>query len=171
MAPENLDHLVVGLDPVNLEKPYTKELDGVSTVHKSMPPNLEGKARLAHTYPALTATVINTAVPAFSYLNWFSCKTADFLSQNREMQRSIRTTRWVFPEGVAFSGRTLTKMPSSTPDKHGSLISRWLALYPPPRHTSALVGLGCRRRPGEPNPDLVHQCAFPEHNDCPASLL
>jgi hypothetical protein len=97
VAEENLDYLVVALDPVNFEKPYTKKLDGVSTVHKSTPPNLEGEARLAHGYPAMTATVVNTAVPAISYANWFSYQTTDFISQNREIQRSIRTTRWVFP--------------------------------------------------------------------------
>jgi len=94
---ERPNYLVVALDPVNFEKPYTKKLEGVSTVHKSTPPNLEGKARLAYGYPAMTATVVNTVVPAISYLNWFSYRTADFLSQNREIQRSIRTTRWVFP--------------------------------------------------------------------------
>ena len=94
---EHPNYLVVALDPVNFEKPYTKKLEGVSTVHKSTPPNLEGEARLAHGYPAMTATVVNTAVPAISYANWFSYKTADFISQNREIQRSIRTTRWVFP--------------------------------------------------------------------------
>jgi len=94
VAEENPDYLVVALDPVNFEKPYTKKLEGVSTVRKSTPPNLEGEARLTHGYPAMTATVVNTAVPAISYLNWFSYKTDDFLSQNREIQRSIRTTRW-----------------------------------------------------------------------------
>ena len=97
VAQEQPNYVVVALDPVNFEKPYTKRLEGVSTVHKSTPPNLEGDARLAHGYPAMTATVVNTAVPAISYLNWFSYKTADFLSENREIQRSIRTTRWVFP--------------------------------------------------------------------------
>ena len=97
VAQEQPDYLVVALDPVNFEKPYTKKLEGVSTVHKSTPPNLEGEARLAHGYPAMTATVVNTAVPALSYANWFSYQTADFISQNREIQRSIRTTRWVFP--------------------------------------------------------------------------
>jgi hypothetical protein len=94
---EDPDYLVVALDPVNFEKPYTKKLEGVSTVRKSTPPDLQGEARLAHGYPAMTANVVNTAVPAISYLNWFSYKTADFLSENREIQRSIRTTRWVFP--------------------------------------------------------------------------
>jgi hypothetical protein len=97
IAEEQPDYLVVALDPVNLEKPYTKKLEGVSTVHKSTPPDLKGAARLAHGYPAMTATVVNTRVPAISYANWFSYQTADFLSQNREIQRSIRTTRWVFP--------------------------------------------------------------------------
>jgi hypothetical protein len=98
VAQASLAYLVVALDPVNFEKPYTDKLEGVSTVHKSTPPNLEGKARLAHGYPALTATVVNTPVPAISYANWFSYQTADFISQNREIQRSIRTTCWVFPD-------------------------------------------------------------------------
>jgi hypothetical protein len=90
-------YLVVAIDPVNFEKPYTKKLEGVSTVYKKTPPNLAGEARLARGYPAITATVVNTPVPAISYANWFSYQTADFLSQNREIQRSIRTTLWVFP--------------------------------------------------------------------------
>jgi hypothetical protein len=98
VAQEQANYVVVALDPVNFEKPYTKKLEGVSTVHKSTPPNLEGEARLAHGYPAMTATVVNTAVPAISYANWFSYQTTDFISQNPEIQRSIRTTRWVFPD-------------------------------------------------------------------------
>jgi hypothetical protein len=30
--------LVVAIDPVNFEKPYTEKLEGVSTVQKSTPP-------------------------------------------------------------------------------------------------------------------------------------
>lgn len=97
VAEEKPEYLVIALDPVNLEKPYTKKLEGVSTVHKSTPPDLKGEARLAHGFPATTATVVNTMLPAISYLNWFSYRTPDFLSENREIQRSIRTTRWVFP--------------------------------------------------------------------------
>ena len=41
VAEEKLEYLVIALDPVNLEKPYTKELEGVSTVHKSTPPDLK----------------------------------------------------------------------------------------------------------------------------------
>jgi hypothetical protein len=97
VAAEDPEYLVIALDPVDFEKPYTKKLEGVSTVHKSTPPDLKGEARLARGFPATTATVVNTTVPALSYLNWFSYKMPDFLSENREIQRSIRTTRWVFP--------------------------------------------------------------------------
>ena len=40
---ENPNYVVVAIDPVNFEKPYTKKLEGVSTVYKSTPPNLDGK--------------------------------------------------------------------------------------------------------------------------------
>lgn len=89
---ENPDYLVVALDPVNFEKPYTKELEGVSVVHKATPPDLAGHARLARGYPAITATIVNTKVPVTSYANWFSYKTADFLSQNKELEQALETT-------------------------------------------------------------------------------
>jgi len=87
VAKANPDYLVVVLEPVNFEKPYTEDLEGVSTVHKSTPPDRNGEARLARGYPAITATVVNTPIPAISYANWFSYKTADFVSENRELQR------------------------------------------------------------------------------------
>jgi len=62
VAQAALPYLVVALDPVNFEKPYTKQLEGVSTVYKKTPPNLEGKARLARGYPAMTASVVNAPV-------------------------------------------------------------------------------------------------------------
>ena len=86
-------YVVVAIDPVNFEKPYTQKLEGVSTVYKSTPPNLDGEKRLARGYPAITASVVSTQVPGICYANWFSYKTADFISQNREIQRAIRTTR------------------------------------------------------------------------------
>jgi hypothetical protein len=93
------DHyLVVALDPVNFEKPYTHHSEGVfSMVHKSTPPDRHGKARLARGYPAITATVVNTRVPATTYANWFSY-TRGFISENREIHRAIRTTCHLFPE-------------------------------------------------------------------------
>jgi hypothetical protein len=90
--------LVVALDPVNLEKPYTKRLEGVSTVLKSTPPALDGDKRLTRGYPAITATVVNLPLPAITYANWFSYVTEEFQSQNREVQRAIESTRALFPE-------------------------------------------------------------------------
>ena len=89
---ENPDYLVVAVDPVNFEKPYTQVLEGVSVVHKATPPDLTGHARLAHGYPAITATIVNTKVPITSYANWFSYQTADFLSQNKEVEQAFETT-------------------------------------------------------------------------------
>jgi hypothetical protein len=77
-------------------KPYTYALDGVSIVRKSTPPALDGKARLTRGYPAITATVVNTRVPATTYANWFSY-TVDFRSENWEIKRALRLTRAVFP--------------------------------------------------------------------------
>jgi len=93
---ENPDYLVVAVDPVNFEKPYTKELEGVSVVHKATPPDLTGHARLARGYPAITATIVNTQVPVTSYANWFSYQTADFLSQNKELEQAMQTTHRLY---------------------------------------------------------------------------
>lgn len=91
-------YLVVALDPVNFEKPYTEKLEGVSTVMKSTPPPPKGqKKRLTPGYPAITATVVNLPQPLLTYANWFSYVTADFVSENREIYRAIRTTRALFP--------------------------------------------------------------------------
>lgn len=92
VARENPEYLVVAVDPVNFEKPYTKELEGVSVVHKATPPDLMGHARLARGYPAITATIVNTKVPVTSYANWFSYQTADFISQNKEVEQAFETT-------------------------------------------------------------------------------
>jgi hypothetical protein len=89
---ENPDYLVVAVDPVNFEKPYTEALEGVSVVHKATPPDLSGHARLARGYPAITASIVNTRVPVTSYANWFSYKTADFISQNKEVEQAFETT-------------------------------------------------------------------------------
>jgi len=92
-------YLVVALDPVNFEKPYTTQLEGVSTVMKSTPPPPKGqKKRLTPGYPAITATVVNLVEPVLTYANWFSYVTTDFVSENREVYRAIRTTRALFPQ-------------------------------------------------------------------------
>jgi hypothetical protein len=94
---ENPAYLAVAVDPVNFEKPYAKAIEGVSVVHKATPPALDGKARLAHGYPAITATVVNTKVPVTTYANWFSYVTTDFISQNREIEQSFENTCQLFP--------------------------------------------------------------------------
>lgn len=90
-------YLVVALDPVNFEKPYTEKLEGVSTVLKSTPPGPNGKKRLTPGYPALTATIVNLDVPVIAYARWFSYQTKDFLSENRELWRAIEQTGRRFP--------------------------------------------------------------------------
>lgn len=94
---ENPAYLVVAVDPVNFEKPYAKAIEGVSTVHKATPPGLDGKARLAHGFPAITATVVNTRIPVTSYANWFSYRVADFISQNKEIEQAFETTHRLYP--------------------------------------------------------------------------
>jgi hypothetical protein len=91
------EYLVIAIDPVNFEKPYTEKLEGVSTVYKSTPPSLNGQSRLATGYPSLTASVVNTPIPATAYANWFSY-TTDFRSENIEIQRAIEATCQLFPE-------------------------------------------------------------------------
>jgi hypothetical protein len=99
VAQHKPSHLVVALDPVNFEKAYTTKLEGVSTVMKSTPPPPKGqRKRLTPGYPAMTATVVNLPEPVISYASWFSYTTADFISENREIYRSIRITRALFPE-------------------------------------------------------------------------
>lgn len=97
VAEQRPAYLVIAVDPVNFEKPYTHQLAGVSTVHKSTPPDLNGDARLTRGYPAITATLVNLKQPAVSYANWFSYLTPDFLSQNWEVERALRVSRALFP--------------------------------------------------------------------------
>jgi hypothetical protein len=97
IAAEPPAYLVVAVDPVNFEKPYAEAVEGVSVVHKATPPALDGKARLTHGYPAITATTVNTKVPVTTYANWFSYKTADFISQNKEIEQAFEQTCRLYP--------------------------------------------------------------------------
>jgi hypothetical protein len=69
VAAQTPDYLVVAVDPVNMEKPYTDALEGVSRVMKSTPPSLNGEKRITRGYPAITATIVNLAQPATTYAN------------------------------------------------------------------------------------------------------
>jgi hypothetical protein len=51
---------------VNFEKPYTQELEGISTVHKRCPPGRQGQVRLVRGYPALTACAVNLPEPVLT---------------------------------------------------------------------------------------------------------
>jgi hypothetical protein len=105
VAEQRPAYLVIAVDPVNFEKPYTEKLEGVSTVVKSRPPSLTGEKRKTRGYPAITATVVNLKHPAVSYAQWFSYWEASFLSQNREVERALRMSRAVFPrEKLRFVG-------------------------------------------------------------------
>lgn len=97
IAGEELAYLVVAVDPVNFEKPYAADIAQVSVVHKATPPAVDGKARLVHGYPAITATVVNSKVPVTSYAKWFSYLSTDFLSQNCEIFDSFENTGHLFP--------------------------------------------------------------------------
>jgi hypothetical protein len=98
VAQHGPDHLVVAIDPVNFEKPYTRKLEGVSRVMKSTPPGPKGEKRLTSGYPGITATVVNLPEPVITYAQWFSYRTEDFISENWEIYRSIRITRALFPD-------------------------------------------------------------------------
>lgn len=97
VATQRPNYLVVAVDPVNMEKPYTHELEGVSRVMKNTPPCLGHPKRITRGYPAITATIVNLTQPCTTYANWFSYETAEFVSQNREVERAFRITRTLFP--------------------------------------------------------------------------
>ena len=97
VATQAPDYLVIAVDPVNFEKPYTHALEGVSIVMKSTPPSLKGEKRLARGYPAITATIVNLTQPATTYASWFSYVTEDLVSQNREIYRALRVSHALFP--------------------------------------------------------------------------
>lgn len=100
--------LVIAVDPVNFEKPYTQALQGVSTVRKSTPPDLHGQARLTHGYPAVTASLVNLKQPSLTYAHWFSYQSPGFLSENHEIHCALRATTALLaghkPRFVADSG-------------------------------------------------------------------
>jgi hypothetical protein len=93
-----VDHLLVAIDPVNFEKPYTKDLEAVSTVMKSTPPGPKGEKRLTSGYPAITATIVNLPEPGITYANWFSYREETFNSENEEIHAALCTTQRLFPD-------------------------------------------------------------------------
>ncbi len=100
VAAQQPDHLVIAIDPVNMEKPYTHELEGVSRVVKDTPPCLGHPKRVTRGFPVITATIVNLMQPATTYARWFSYETSDFISQNREIERAFRISRALFPQQI-----------------------------------------------------------------------
>jgi hypothetical protein len=79
-------------------------MEGMSHVYKSTPPSLDGSARITRGYPAITATVVNTRIPAITYANWFSYEL-DFVSENHEIRRAFQQTCATFPrQQIRFVG-------------------------------------------------------------------
>jgi len=93
------ERVVVALDPVNFEKAYAKKIEGISTVRKSTPPGTLPRqdARLTKGYPALMAYIVNLPQPAIPYARLFSYTMPEFLSENRGIERAMRTVRLVIP--------------------------------------------------------------------------
>ena len=86
--------VVVALDPIQLENAYARRLEGVCQVRKSTPPaclTAPSRARLTYGYPAIFAYVVNRSQPAIPYVRLFSYRTADFISETRELLRAMRT--------------------------------------------------------------------------------
>jgi len=149
-------YLLVALDPVNFEKPYTAALEGVSTVLKSTPPGPKGDKRLTPGYPAITATIVNLPEPVISYANWFSYKTADFISEHREIYRAIRTTRALFPtlplRFVGDSGLDDQKIFAQVAAVDGQFIFRV-------KHADRLVEVYNTRLQAWEGPEHLHELA------------
>ena len=92
--------VIIALDPVNFEQPYAQKLEHLSEVWKSTPPGSLPKreARITPGYPALLAHTVNLEQPTIPYARWFSYTSPEFLSENIEIQRAVRTLRAVLPE-------------------------------------------------------------------------
>lgn len=100
VAAQTPEYIVIAVDPVNFEKPYTQDLEGVSRVLKATPPCLGHPKRVTRGFPAITATIVNLPQPATTYARWFSYATPEFLSQNREIERAFRVSRALFPREI-----------------------------------------------------------------------
>ena len=96
----HVERIVIAFDPVNFEQPYAEKTEHLSTVGKSTPPGSLPKreTRLTHGYPALIAQTVNLEESALPYARWFSYDSPDFVSENIEIQRGVRTVRTVLPQ-------------------------------------------------------------------------
>jgi hypothetical protein len=106
VAAHTPDYLVIAVDPVNMEKPYPDDLEGVSRVMKSTPPSLSGKKRITRERPPRPSFGIGVDVE-FNIIRRLrppvSCKLA------RESRRSwfVRSEHEFF---VLISAHTVSRM-------------------------------------------------------------
>ena len=92
-----VERVLVALDPVNFEEPYARKLEHLSRVWKSTPPGslTDRRQRVTHGYPAVLAYTVNLPQPTIPYARWFSYTSPEFLSENMELRRAVRTVRTV----------------------------------------------------------------------------
>ena len=100
IAQAEAGRVVVALDPVNLENPYARNVEGISRVRKSTRPGslTDRPARITHGYPAILAQVVNRPQLTIPYVRLFSYQTDDFISENLELMRAMRTIRTVLSD-------------------------------------------------------------------------
>jgi hypothetical protein len=97
--------VLVALDPVNFEEPYGRKLEHLSRVWKSTPPGslTDRRQRVTHGYPAVLAYTVNLPQPTIPYARWFSYTSPEFISENMELRRAVRTVRTVLVgQGICF---------------------------------------------------------------------
>jgi hypothetical protein len=125
-------------------------------VLKSTPPGPKGAKRLTPGYPAITATIVNLPEPVLTYANWFSYTTPDFISENREIYRALRTPRALFPTTplrfVADSGLDDQKIFAQVALGNGQFIFRV-------KHADRLVEVYNDRRQRWEGPEHLHELA------------
>jgi hypothetical protein len=92
-----VQRVLVALDPVNFEEPYGRKLEHLSRVWKSTPPGslTDRRHRITHGYPAVLAYTVNLPQPTIPYARWFSYTSPEFISENMELRRAVRTVRTV----------------------------------------------------------------------------
>ena len=100
-----VQRVLVALDPVNFEEPYGRKLEHLSKVWKSTPPGslTDRRQRVTHGYPAVLAYTVNLPQPTIPYARWFSYTSPEFISENMELRRAVRTVRTVLAgQGLCF---------------------------------------------------------------------
>ncbi len=132
--------VLVALDPVNFEEPYAHKLEHLSKVWKSTPPGslTDRRQRVTHGYPAVLAYTVNLPQPTIPYARWFSYTSPEFVSENIELRRAVRTVRTVLAGQtlcfIADAGLDDQKFFEYCDDQHVEFIiraanDRWVEVF------------------------------------------